>query len=149
MCYAIAPGVREQVMFLTSAEIEEMKVLQRAKLEENTLATYSTYERKWVTFLESRGISHNVFLDGMGVDAQVLMISRWLMDLKQTGKQHKGAFAAVQNLFRTHGRSLTAFEAAEISNVRYWLRPSDREAHESREGHVKLERRTSVCFKTT
>ena len=119
-------------------EIEGAVILQRPKIRSNTEKTYLTYERKWETFLEGRGVGDDILLDKMSLQSQIIVLSTWLKELRQDGGLHGPAFAAVRNLFRKHGRSLSVFEAPVMSHVRHWLAPSDRETHERRQVNVKI-----------
>jgi len=119
-------------------EIEGAVILQRPKIRSNTEKTYLTYERKWETFLEGRGVGDDILLDKMSLQSQIIVLSTWLKELRQDGGLHGPAFAAVRNLFRKHGRSLSVFEVPVMSHVRHWLAPSDRETHERRQVNVKI-----------
>jgi len=130
--------VRNELRAFTNQEIEGAVTLQRPKIRDSTQRTYCSYERKWEHFLEDRGIGGDILLDGISLDAKVIVLSTWLKGLRDSGGVHEPTFAAVRNLFRKHGRSLDVFDAPVMSHVRHWLAPTDREVHERRQANVKI-----------
>jgi hypothetical protein len=92
---------------------------------------YSGYESKWLGYLRGRNLEHDPFLRSFAPGAQMVILSRWLQELRVSGI-HGQAVAALRYYFVKNGEPIELFNREELSRVREHLRPSDRETHERR-----------------
>jgi len=121
----------------TEAEIDEAWRLQLPCLEAETIKGYAGYETKWLAFLRGRNLEDQPCLQSLATGAQVVVVSRWLQELSETGV-HGQAVAALRYFFAKNGESVELFNLEELGRVREHLRPSDRDTHERRKSTTKV-----------